>query len=103
MLAGTAFDSEGLQHRFQPLPRVRQSAARGNLQHPARTVSDRLGVAIVSLSQHNSLKLCDRPVKDVVDQNIAVIAIILNFLPGFAQAAVDFLFIYNPFGAASIA
>ena len=49
----------------------RQPAATSNTL--LDTISDRLGVAIVSLSQHDGFKLRYRPVKDVVDENIAVI------------------------------
>ena len=78
-------------------------AGRGHLQHPAGAVGDGLAIPVVSLGQHNGFKLRHRPVQDVVDQNITVFAIILNFLAGFAQAAVELRLMHHTLGAAAIA
>ena len=64
----------------------RQAAATSNTRRERYAIARHCDKA---LGQHNGLQLRHRPVQNVVDQNIAVLAIILNLLAGLAQPAVD--------------
>src|ERR1700722_8033177 len=103
LLARGAIDTEGLQHRFEALLSILLQTGRGHLQHPARTVGDGFAIAIEAFSQHNGLQLRYRPVQNVVDQNITVLAIILNLLAGLREPAIELGLNNNTLGAAAIA
>ena len=103
LLAGGVDDPKGLQHRFEPFLRIGLAAGRSNFQHATGAKGDRFAVAIVSLSQHDCFKLGYRAVKYVVDENVTVVAVVLDFLAGFAEAAVELGFVDLALGEAEVA
>src|ERR1035437_3546087 len=102
LLAGVAEYAKRLQHWLEPLLRVGLQAGRGDLQHSSRTVRYGFAIAVITLCQYDGFQLRHRPVKNVVDQNITVLAKILNLLAGFAQPPVEFGFVYHALRAAAI-
>ena len=95
-------NAEGFQYRPQPFPRIDFTATLGNLELPLRTLIQRSAVLLHPFHLDNCFQLRDGALQYIVNQNITILAIILNFLLGLIQAELQFVLIDRTLGTHSI-
>src|SRR5271165_3528146 len=96
-------DSESQEHGSDSRFRVSLAAFFRLCDQLFVVASRRAVVAAHSLGGYDGCHFLDRAVENIVDQNIAIFAVILNLFTSLRKAKADNLFLHSTFRAATIA